>query len=323
MLRMLNPAPIPVRGSRKFPMEESNASVGERAVFPRSAPGEHTPKRSTPEQPTPTWNGGAAPVAKPAAEPGIEPEAKITARGLSFFYGQTEVLHKIDMTLYANRVTAIMGPSGCGKSTFLRVLNRIYELYPHLRAEGEVILDGENILGPGVDLNRLRARVGMVFQSPTSFPMSIYDNIAFGIRLYQRLAKADMDERVEAALRQAALWDEVKDKLYALGSRLSGGQQQRLCIARAIALNPEVILFDEPASALDPLSTQKIEELVISLREKYTVVIVTHNLQQAARVSDYAALMYLGEVVEFGDTETIFTNPSKRQTEDYITGRFG
>jgi phosphate transport system ATP-binding protein len=320
---MLNPASVSSRRSRKFSMEDSNASVGDDAVFSLPALGEATANGSTRERPTPPLQGGATPVVAPAAKAETEPEAKITARGLSFFYGQTEVLHKIDMTLYANRVTAIMGPSGCGKSTFLRILNRIYELYPHLRAEGEVLLDGENILGPGIDLNRLRARVGMVFQSPTSFPMSIYDNIAFGIRLYQRLPKAEMDERVETALRQAALWDEVKGKLYTLGNRLSGGQQQRLCIARAIALNPEVILFDEPASALDPLSTQKIEELVIGLREKYTVVIVTHNLQQAARVSDYTALMYLGEVVEFGDTETIFTNPTKRQTEDYITGRFG
>lgn len=291
-------------------MEDTNASAGESAVVPLPAPSGSLPAAA---------DTAAATPAKSEAPP----EAKITARGLSFFYGETEVLHKIDLTLYANRVTAIMGPSGCGKSTFLRILNRIYELYPHQRAEGEVLLDSENILGPGVDLNRLRARVGMVFQTPTSFPMSIYDNIAFGIRLYQRLPKAEMDERVEAALKHAALWDEVKDKLHALGNRLSGGQQQRLCIARAIALNPEVILFDEPASALDPLSTQKIEELVTRLRQDYTVVIVTHNLQQAARVSDYTALIYLGELVEFGDTETIFTNPSKRQTEDYITGRFG
>ncbi len=291
-------------------MEDTNASAGESAVVPLSAPSGSSPASAD--------TAAATPAKSEAA-----PEAKITTRSLSFFYGETEVLHKIDLTLYANRVTAIMGPSGCGKSTFLRILNRIYELYPHQRAEGEVLLDGENILGPGIDLNQLRARVGMVFQTPTSFPMSIYDNIAFGIRLYQRLPKAEMDERVEAALQHAALWDEVKDKLHALGNRLSGGQQQRLCIARAIALNPEVILFDEPASALDPLSTQKIEELVTRLRQDYTVVIVTHNLQQAARVSDYTALMYLGELVEFGDTETIFTNPSKRQTEDYITGRFG
>jgi len=310
ILVMLNPARF--GRTREFPMEDSSASAGESAMSPLPTPDE-----------SPIVDADSAAATAPAVAAEAAPEAKITARDLSFYYGQTEVLHKINLTLYANRVTAIMGPSGCGKSTFLRILNRIYELYPHQRAEGEVILDGENILAPGIDLNRLRARVGMVFQTPTSFPMSIYDNIAFGIRLYQRLPKAEMDERVEAALQHAALWDEVKDKLHALGNRLSGGQQQRLCIARAIALNPEVILFDEPASALDPLSTQKIEELVTRLRQDYTVVIVTHNLQQAARVSDYTALMYLGELVEFGDTETIFTNPSKRQTEDYITGRFG
>ena len=251
------------------------------------------------------------------------PETKIEVRGLKFFYGQSQALRSIDMSIYDRRVTALIGPSGCGKSTLLRILNRIYELYPQMRAEGEVILDGQNILGPGVDLNRLRARVGMVFQRPTPFPMSIYDNIAFGIRLYERLSAVEMDERVERALSKAALWGEVRDKLRASGLSLSGGQQQRLCIARAIALNPEVVLLDEPASALDPISTQRIEELIKELREDYTVVIVTHNLQQAARVADYTALMYLGELVEFGDTETIFTRPKKKQTEDYVTGRFG
>jgi phosphate transport system ATP-binding protein len=249
--------------------------------------------------------------------------SKIEIRGLKFYYGDVLALKSVDMTIFDRRVTALIGPSGCGKSTLLRTINRIYELYPHMRAEGEVILDGENILSPAVDLNRLRARVGMVFQKPTPFPMSIYDNIAFGIRLYERLSTVEMDERIEHALTKAALWGEVKDKLRASGLSLSGGQQQRLCIARAIALNPEVLLLDEPASALDPISTQKIEELIKELRDDYTVVIVTHNLQQAARVSDYTALMYLGELVEFADTETIFTRPSKKQTEDYVTGRFG
>ena len=248
---------------------------------------------------------------------------KIEIKKLKFYYGAALALKSVDMTIHDRRVTALIGPSGCGKSTLLRTLNRIYELYPHMRAEGEVWLDGENILGPGIDLNLLRARVGMVFQKPTPFPMSIYDNIAFGVRLYERLSTVEMDERVEWALTKAALWGEVKDKLRASGLSLSGGQQQRLCIARAVALNPEVVLLDEPASALDPVSTQKIEELIKELRDEYTVVIVTHNLQQAARVSDYTALMYLGELVEFGDTETIFTRPAKKQTEDYVTGRFG
>jgi phosphate transport system ATP-binding protein len=249
--------------------------------------------------------------------------AKLELRNVKFFYGKSLALNSISLTIYDRRVTALIGPSGCGKSTLLRTINRIYQLYPNQRAEGEVMLDGENILDPGIDLNRLRSRVGMVFQKPTPFPMSIYDNIAFGIRLYERLAAVEMDERVEAALTKAALWTEVRDKLRASGQSLSGGQQQRLCIARAIALNPEVLLLDEPASALDPVSTQKIEELIKELRDDYTVVIVTHNLQQAARVSDYTALMYLGELVEFADTETIFTRPTKRQTEDYVTGRFG
>src|SRR5208282_654410 len=264
-----------------------------------------------------------APAASAEDPEAVPPAAKIEVRNLKFYYGQALALRSISMHIYDRRVTALIGPSGCGKSTFLRTLNRIYELYPHMRAEGEVILDGENILGANVDLNRLRARVGMVFQKPTPFPMSIYDNIAFGIRLYERLSTVEMDERVERALTKAALWGEVKDKLRASGLSLSGGQQQRLCIARAIALNPEVVLLDEPASALDPISTQRIEELIKELREDYTVVIVTHNLQQAARVSDYTALMYLGELVEFDDTETIFTRPSKKQTEDYVTGRFG
>jgi phosphate transport system ATP-binding protein len=220
-------------------------------------------------------------------------------------------------------VTAIIGPSGCGKSTLLRVLNRMYDLYPDQRVEGEVILDGTNILDPRFDRNILRSKVGMVFQRPTPFPMSIYDNIAFGIRLYDRPSRADMDQRVEAALRGAALWDEVKDKLQASGLSLSGGQQQRLCIARTIAVNPEVILLDEPASALDPISTSKVEELIDTLRERFTIAIVTHNMQQAARVSDYTAFMYLGELVEYDETVSMFTNPKDNRTQDYITGRFG
>ncbi|WP_028989204.1 phosphate ABC transporter ATP-binding protein PstB [Thermithiobacillus tepidarius DSM 3134] len=248
---------------------------------------------------------------------------KISIRNLDFHYGKSQALKDINLDIPAQKVTAFIGPSGCGKSTLLRVFNRMYALYPGQKATGEVLLDGQNILDPRQDLNRLRARVGMVFQKPTPFPMSIYDNIAFGVKLYERLRKAEMDERVEQALRQAALWDEVKDILKRSGLSLSGGQQQRLCIARAIAVQPEVILLDEPTSALDPIATLKIEELVSELREKFTIIIVTHNMQQAARVSDYTAFMYLGELVEFGETGTIFTNPSKKQTEDYITGRYG
>jgi phosphate transport system ATP-binding protein len=254
---------------------------------------------------------------------GIEIVSKIQVRDLDFYYGQSLALQHINLYVARNMVTAIIGPSGCGKSTLLRTFNRMYELYPDQRATGEILLDGENILSPGADVYRLRARVGMVFQKPTPFPMSIYENIAFGVRLYERLRRSAMDERVEWALHQAALWDEVKDKLNQSGMRLSGGQQQRLCIARAIAVKPEVVLLDEPASALDPISTLKIEELIYELKQNYTIVIVTHNMQQAARVSDYTAFMYLGELVEFGDTNTIFTNPGNKQTEDYITGRYG
>jgi phosphate transport system ATP-binding protein len=250
-------------------------------------------------------------------------QEKISVRGLKFFYGQSLALKSIDLSLYTNKVTAFIGPSGCGKSTLLRVLNRMYDLYPNQRAEGEVLLDGENILRPSLDLNLLRARVGMVFQKPTPFPMTIYDNIAFGIRLYEKLPKSEIDGRVEQALRGAAIWDEVKNKLNASGLSLSGGQQQRLCIARTVAIHPEVILFDEPCSALDPISTSKIEELIDELKEKYTIAIVTHNMQQAARVSEFTAFMYLGELVEYGETSRIFTTPEKRQTQDYITGRFG
>ena len=248
---------------------------------------------------------------------------KISIRELKFFYGNSLALKSITLPLYKNKTTAFIGPSGCGKSTLLRVLNRMYDLYPNQRAEGEVLLDGENILLPSVDLNLLRARVGMVFQKPTPFPMSIYDNIAFGIRLYEKLPKSEMDGRVESALRRSALWEEVKDKLGASGLSLSGGQQQRLCIGRSVAVNPEVILLDEPCSALDPISTAKIEELIDELANTYTITIVTHSMQQAARVSDFTAFMYLGDLVEFDETNKVFTSPSDKRTQDYITGRFG
>jgi phosphate transport system ATP-binding protein len=264
----------------------------------------------------------AAVVAPPMRSAAGLPQ-KVAIRDLDFYYGETRALKKLSLALYARKVTAFIGPSGCGKSTLLRVLNRMYDLYPGQRAEGEVLLDGENILSPKQDLNLLRARIGMVFQKPTPFPMTIYENIAFGIRLYERLPKADVDQRVQLALQRAALWDEVKDKLSASGLSLSGGQQQRLCIARTVAVRPEVILLDEPCSALDPISTAKIEELIDELRSDYTIVIVTHNMQQAARVSEYTAFMYLGELVEFGETSTIFTAPHDRRTQDYITGRFG
>ncbi len=255
-----------------------------------------------------------------AVRNGVE---KVSVRGLQFYYGQSLALKSITLPLYEHKVTAFIGPSGCGKSTLLRVLNRMYDLYPDQRAEGEVLLDGENILAPDLDLNLLRARVGMVFQKPTPFPMSIYDNIAFGIRLYEKLPKSEIDERVESALRRAALWGEVKDKLNASGLSLSGGQQQRLCIARTVAISPEVILLDEPCSALDPISTAKIEELIDELTDDYTIAIVTHNMQQAARVSQYTAFMYLGEMVEFDETSKVFTSPRDKRTQDYITGRFG
>ena len=256
----------------------------------------------------------------PAAE---EMKPKLVTRDLNFWYGNHHALKDFNVTVPEKMVTAFIGPSGCGKSTLLRTFNRIYELYPKQRATGEVLLDGENILEPNVDLNLLRRKVGMVFQAPTPFPMSLHDNIAFGVRLYERLNAADMADRVEWALRKAALWDEVKDKLKQTGNSLSGGQQQRLCIARAIAVKPEVLLLDEPTSALDPLSTARIEELIHELKTEYTIAIVTHNLQQAARVADFTTLLYLGEVVESNDTPTMFTKPAKKQTEDYITGRFG
>jgi phosphate transport system ATP-binding protein len=248
---------------------------------------------------------------------------KVAIRNLDFYYGSHRALKSISLSILQNKVTAIIGPSGCGKSTLLRVLNRIYEIYPNQRAEGEVLLDGENILSRKQDLNLLRAKVGMVFQKPTPFPMTIFDNIAFGINLYENLARSQMEERVEIALRRAALWDEVKDKLTQSGTSLSGGQQQRLCIARSVATKPDLILMDEPCSALDPISTAKIEELISELSNDYTIALVTHNMQQASRVSDYTAFMFLGELVEFGETEKIFTAPTKAQTEDYITGRFG
>ncbi|WP_036258046.1 phosphate ABC transporter ATP-binding protein PstB [Methylocapsa aurea] len=248
---------------------------------------------------------------------------KVAIRDLNFFYGDSLALKNINLPLYANKVTSFIGPSGCGKSTLLRVLNRMYDLYPKQRAEGEVLLDGHNILKPDQDLNLLRARVGMVFQKPTPFPMSIYDNIAFGIRLYEKVNKAELDERVETALKGAALWGEVKDQLKASGLSLSGGQQQRLCIARTVAIHPEVILLDEPCSALDPISTAKIEELIDELKANYTIAIVTHNMQQAARVSEYTAFMYLGELIEFGNTAHMFTAPEQKRTQNYITGRFG
>jgi len=258
-----------------------------------------------------------------AADPEEKLSEKVVVRDLDFYYGHSHALKKVTLSLLTGKVTAFIGPSGCGKSTLLRVLNRMYDLYPGQRAVGEVMLDGENILDPRLDLNLLRARVGMVFQKPTPFPMSIYDNIAFGIRLYEKLPKSEMDGRVETALRGAALWTEVQDKLHASGLSLSGGQQQRLCIARTVAIRPEVILFDEPCSALDPISTAKVEELIDELSERYTIAIVTHNMQQAARVSQYTAFMYLGEMVEYDKTDTVFTAPRDRRTQDYVTGRFG
>jgi phosphate transport system ATP-binding protein len=258
-----------------------------------------------------------------AAVSTVDLPAKISIRDLSFYYGESKALKEISLSLYAHKVTAFIGPSGCGKSTLLRALNRMYDLYPNQRATGEVLLDGANILSPAQDVNLLRARIGMVFQKPTPFPMTIYENIAFGIRLYERLPRAELDVRVEQSLRRAALWDEVKDKLGANGLSLSGGQQQRLCIARTVAVKPEVILLDEPCSALDPISTAKIEELIDELKEDYTIIIVTHNMQQAARVSDFTAFMYLGELVEFDSTRQMFTAPRDRRAQDYITGRFG
>jgi phosphate transport system ATP-binding protein len=250
-------------------------------------------------------------------------DTKLKVRDLNFYYGKFQALKSVELDIPERQVTAFIGPSGCGKSTLLRVFNRMYALYPEQRAEGEVVMDGENLLTSTQDVALLRAKIGMVFQKPTPFPMSIYDNVAFGVKLFERLTRAEMDERVEWALSRAALWNEVKDKLNQSGNGLSGGQQQRLCIARGIAVKPEVLLLDEPCSALDPISTAHVEELIHELKTDYTVVIVTHNMQQAARVSDFTAYMYLGKLIEFGDTDSIFLKPEKKETEDYITGRFG
>ena len=252
-----------------------------------------------------------------------EVKKSIEMRNLNFYYGDFQGLKNVDLTIHEKKVTAFIGPSGCGKSTLLRTMNRMYDLYPKQRAEGEILFKGKNILDPDVDVNMLRARVGMVFQKPTPFPMTIYENIAFGVRLYEDLSRVEMEERVEWALNKAALWGEVKDKLHKSGQSLSGGQQQRLCIARCVAVRPEVLLLDEPTSALDPISTAKVEELIAELKDEYTIAIVTHNMQQGARCSDYTAYMYLGELVEFGETNRIFMRPEKKETQDYITGRFG
>ncbi len=251
------------------------------------------------------------------------PPAKMEIRDLNFYYGEFQALNNINIDIADKKVTAFIGPSGCGKSTLLRTFNRMYDLYPGMRAEGNINLDGSNILDKNIDVNLLRARVGMVFQKPTPFPMSIYDNVAFGVRLYEKLSKSELEERVEWALKKAALWPEVKDKLKASGLSLSGGQQQRLCIARSVATKPEVLLLDEPTSALDPISTGAIEDLIEDLKRDYTIAIVTHNMQQAARVSDYTVYMYLGDMIEMGETDQIFTKPAQRATEDYITGRYG
>ncbi len=261
-------------------------------------------------------------VLRPAASP-ASTNVKISVKNLQFFYGSFQSLKNINLEIPERRITAFIGPSGCGKSTLLRTFNRMYDLYPGQRADGEILLNGKNILEKDQDVNLLRAKVGMVFQKPTPFPMSIYDNIAFGVKLYERLSASEMDDRVEWALKKAAIWDEVKDKLKQSGLSLSGGQQQRLCIARAVAVRPEVVLLDEPTSALDPISTAKIEELVHELKEDYTIAMVTHNMQQAARVSDFTAYMYLGELVEYGVTSELFIKPQRKETEDYITGRFG
>jgi len=267
---------------------------------------------------------GAGGDSRGGPRPGAAPDApRILVENLHFYYGKHHALKGISLPVHSQKVTAFIGPSGCGKSTLLRSMNRMFELYPRQRAEGRVLLDGENVLDPKYDLNLLRRKVGMVFQAPTPFPMSIYDNIAFGVKLYERLRPKEMAERVEWALRKAALWDEVKDKLKQTGRGLSGGQQQRLCVARAIAVKPEVLLLDEPTSALDPIATAAIEELILELAQEYTVAIVTHNLQQAARISHYVAFLYLGELVEFDETMIVMTNPREKRTEDYVTGRFG
>jgi phosphate transport system ATP-binding protein len=266
---------------------------------------------------------GSLPLANETLAAAVAPVTQIAFRDFNFYYGKYHALRNINLDIYQSRVTAFIGPSGCGKSTLLRTINRMYDLYPEQRVEGELLLDGKSILDRNLDINRLRSRVGMVFQKPTPFPMSIYDNIAFGVSLQERLSRFDMEDRVEWALKKAALWDEVKDKLKQSGMSLSGGQQQRLCIARGIAVKPEVLLLDEPTSALDPISTMRIEELISEIKDEFTIVIVTHNMQQAARISDYTVYMYLGELIEYGITDQMFIKPAKKQTEDYITGRFG
>ena len=260
---------------------------------------------------------------KPDHAPSAGENAALQVRNLDFFYGDFKGLDNVSLDIAQKKVTAFIGPSGCGKSTLLRTFNRMYDLYPRQRAEGQILFHGKNLLDKSQDVNLVRAKIGMVFQKPTPFPMTIYENIAFGVRLYQRMSRSAMDDRVEWALKKAALWGEVKDKLQQNGLSLSGGQQQRLCIARAVAVKPEIVLLDEPTSALDPISTAKIEELINELKSEYTIAIVTHNMQQAARISDYTAFMYLGELIEFNETATIFMRPGKKQTEDYITGRFG
>ncbi|MBU0782325.1 MAG: phosphate ABC transporter ATP-binding protein PstB [Gammaproteobacteria bacterium] len=250
-------------------------------------------------------------------------KTKLEVKDLNFYYGDFHALKSVNLTIPERKVTAFIGPSGCGKSTLLRTFNKMYALYPEQRAEGQILMDGEDLITSKKDIALIRSKIGMVFQKPTPFPMSIYENIAFGVRLFEKLSKGEMEERVEWALTKAALWKEVKDKLHQSGNGLSGGQQQRLCIARGIAIKPEILLLDEPCSALDPISTASIEELITELKEDYTVVIVTHNMQQAARVSDYTAYMYLGELIEFGVTDQIFLKPRKQETENYITGRFG
>jgi phosphate transport system ATP-binding protein len=284
-----------------------------------------TPLSMTRFDRTPDMNDARLSVATPqrSAYPGMPTPVKLAARGLDFHYDKFHAVRNINIDIPEKRVTALIGPSGCGKSTLLRIFNRIYALYPKQVASGQVLLDGENVLDPKYPMSRLRSKVGMVFQKPVPFPMTIYENVAYGIRHHERLSRAEMDVRVEEALRQAALWDEVKDKMKQSALGLSGGQQQRLCIARAVALRPDVLLLDEPTSALDPISTSRIEQLVEELKQTYTIMIVTHNMQQAARVSDFTAFMYLGDLIEHDTTETIFSNPSKQQTEDYITGRFG
>jgi phosphate transport system ATP-binding protein len=274
-------------------------------------------------------NAGAVPMQKQylspkdLAAPKLPLTEKVSVKDVCFYYGDYMALKHVTLPVYDKKVTALIGPSGCGKSTLLRIFNRMYDLYPKQRAEGEIVFEGKNLLDTKQDLNLLRARIGMVFQKPTPFPMSIYDNIAFGIRLYERVPKSELDDRVESALKRGALWDEVKDKMHQSGLGLSGGQQQRLCIARSIAVRPEVLLLDEPTSALDPIATAKVEELIYQLKADYTICIVTHNMQQAARVADYTAFMYLGELIEFGETQQVFTKPRQSKTEDYITGRFG